>query len=196
MRVVAGLAKGKQLLQVPGSGTRPIMDRVKESLFDILRPRLEGMRVLDLFAGSGSVGIEALSQGAAFCTFIDRERSAVVTIKKNLANTGLGDRAQVLHTDALGFLVALEQTFDLIYVAPPQYKRLWVEALRGIAAKVPVEAESSTDQENDCAGCLVIAQIDPKEYESLELGAMREVRQKRYGNTLLVFYEFAIGERT
>jgi 16S rRNA (guanine966-N2)-methyltransferase len=114
MRVVGGSAKGKQLLLVPGSGTRPIMDRVKESLFDILRPRIEGMRVLDLFAGSGSVGIEALSQGAAFCTFIDRERSAVATIKKNLANTGLADRALVLHTDALGFLVGLQQTFDLI----------------------------------------------------------------------------------
>jgi 16S rRNA (guanine(966)-N(2))-methyltransferase RsmD len=195
MRVVGGSAKGKQLLLVPGSGTRPIMDRVKESLFDILRPRIEGMRVLDLFAGSGSVGIEALSQGAAFCTFIDRERSAVATIKKNLANTGLADRALVLHTDALGFLVGLQQTFDLIYVAPPQYKRLWAEALRRIAVLVPVEGDSSAEQESDRADIQVIAQIDPKEYESLEPGALREVRQKRYGNTLLVFYEFSIDGR-
>jgi 16S rRNA (guanine966-N2)-methyltransferase len=195
MRVVAGSAKGKQLLLVPGSGTRPIMDRVKESLFDILRPRIEGMRVLDLFAGSGSVGIEALSQGAAFCTFIDRERSAVATIKKNLASTGLAERALVLHTDALGFLVGLRQTFDLIYVAPPQYKRLWAEALRRIAVPVQVECVSSAEQECDRADSLVIAQIDPKEYESLELGALREVRQKRYGNTLLVFYEFSIDDR-
>jgi 16S rRNA (guanine(966)-N(2))-methyltransferase RsmD len=195
MRVVGGSAKGKQLLLVPGSGTRPIMDRVKESLFDILRPRIEGMRVLDLFAGSGSVGIEALSQGAAFCTFIDRERSAVATIKKNLANTCLADRALVLHTDALGFLVGLQQTFDLIYVAPPQYKRLWAEALRRIAVLVPVEGDSSAEQESDRADIQVIAQIDPKEYESLEPGALREVRQKRYGNTLLVFYEFSIDGR-
>jgi 16S rRNA (guanine966-N2)-methyltransferase len=196
LRVVGGSAKGKQLLLVPGSGTRPIMDRVKESLFDILRPRIEGMRVLDLFAGSGSVGIEALSQGADFCTFIDRERSAVTTIKKNLASTGLAERSLVLHTDALGFLVGLEQRFDLIYVAPPQYKRLWVEALRRIAAQVPVDGDSSALQGNDHVDRLVIAQIDPKEYESLELGAMREVRQKRYGNTLLVFYEFSFDERT
>jgi 16S rRNA (guanine966-N2)-methyltransferase len=195
MRVVAGSAKGKQLLQVPGSGTRPIMDRVKESLFDILRPRIEGMRVLDLFAGSGSVGIEALSQGAAFCTFIDRERRAVATIKKNLASTGLSDRAVVLYTDALGFLVGLEQTFDLIYVAPPQYKRIWVEALRRIAAPVLPGVDSSAEQEVDRAPRLVIAQIDPKEYEALDLGALREVRQKRYGNSLLVFYEFSIEER-
>jgi 16S rRNA (guanine966-N2)-methyltransferase len=195
LRVVAGSAKGKQLLVVPGSTTRPIMDRVKESLFDILRPRIAGMRVLDLFAGSGSVGIEALSQGAAFCTFIDRERRAVGTIKKNLASTGLSDRALVLYTDAIGFLVGLQQTFDLIYVAPPQYKRLWVEALRRIAAPVLPGGDSSAEQEDDRARRLVIAQIDPKEYESLDLGDLREVRQKRYGNTLLVFYEFSIEER-
>src|SRR6478609_7985469 len=104
MRVVAGSAKGRQLLLVPGSGTRPIMDRVKESLFDILRPRISGMRVLDLFAGSGSVGIEALSQGAAHCTFIDLGHQAVATIKRNLATTGFSDRADVRNTDAFGYL--------------------------------------------------------------------------------------------
>jgi 16S rRNA (guanine(966)-N(2))-methyltransferase RsmD len=170
------------------------MDRVKESLFDILRPRISEMKVLDLFAGSGSVGIEALSQGAAHCTFIDRERSAVATIKKNLANTGLVDRALVLHTDALGFLAGLQNSFDLIYVAPPQYKRLWVEALRRIAAHVPIQHESSAEDAVDHTTALVIAQIDPKEYESLELGAFHEVRQKRYGNTLLVFYEWSVSE--
>jgi 16S rRNA (guanine(966)-N(2))-methyltransferase RsmD len=167
------------------------MDRVKESLFDILRPRIAGLRVLDLFAGSGSVGIEALSQGAAFCTFIDRERRAVATVKKNLASTCLSDRALVLHTDALEFLVGLRETFDLIYVAPPQYKRIWVEALRRIAMRLPLEADSSGKREDERAPRLVIAQIDPKEYESLDLGALREVRQKRYGNSLLVFYEFS-----
>jgi 16S rRNA (guanine(966)-N(2))-methyltransferase RsmD len=171
------------------------MDRVKESLFDILRPRISEMIVLDLFAGSGSVGIEALSQGAAHCTFIDRQRSAVATIKKNLANTGLSDRALVLHTDALGFLVGLQATFDLIYVAPPQYKRLWIEALRRIAANAPLLRESSADDADDRPPALVIAQIDPKEYENLELGALSEVRQKRYGNTLLVFYEWPVIER-
>jgi 16S rRNA (guanine(966)-N(2))-methyltransferase RsmD len=195
MRVVAGSAKGKRLLLVPGSSTRPIMDRVKESLFDILRPRISEMKVLDLFAGSGSVGIEALSQGAAHCTFIDRQRSAIATIKKNLANTGLSDRALVLHTDALGFLVGLHNTFDLIYVAPPQYKGLWIEALRRIAANAPLQRESSADHADDRSPLLVIAQIDPKEYENLELGALHEVRQKRYGNTLLVFYEWLVIER-
>ena len=104
MRVVGGSARGKPLLVVPGRGTRPIMDRVKSSLFDILRPRIADIAMLDLFAGSGSVGIEALSQGAASCTFIELAHQAVAIIKKNLAATGLADRAVVLHTDAFDFL--------------------------------------------------------------------------------------------
>jgi 16S rRNA (guanine(966)-N(2))-methyltransferase RsmD len=88
MRVIAGTAKGRKLLAVPGDGTRPILDRVKTPLFDILRPEIQGARVLDLFAGSGAVGIEALSQGAAHCTFLDLSRPAIDTIKANLETTG------------------------------------------------------------------------------------------------------------
>src|SRR4051794_12379151 len=129
MRVVAGSARGMQLRDVPGSGTRPILDRVKTSLFDVLRPRIAGMTMLDLFAGSGSVGIEALSQGAAHCTFIDVADKAVATIKKNLALTGFCDRAAVRHADAFGYLSGTKETFDLIYIAPPQYKSLWLKAM-------------------------------------------------------------------
>src|SRR5947207_311624 len=132
MRVVAGSARGQKLLVVPGHGTRPILDRVKTSLFDMLRPRIPGMTVLDLFAGSGSVGIEALSQGAAHCTFIDRGHLAVATIKRNLALTGFSDRAEVRQTDAFGYLRGSKRSFDLIYIAPPQYKSLWVEAMHQI----------------------------------------------------------------
>src|SRR5438105_6983108 len=133
MRVVAGSARGKKLVVVPGRGTRPILDRVKTSLFDILRPRIAGMDMLDLFAGSGSVGIEALSQGAASCTFIDLGHMAVATIKRNLELTGFSDRATVQQTDAFSFLRGTQETFDLIYVAPPQYKNLWVKAMHQIA---------------------------------------------------------------
>ena len=103
MRVVGGRARGMPLRLVPGKGTRPILDRVKTALFDILRPRIEGMRVLDLFAGSGSVGIEALSQGAAHCTFIDLGQQAVATIKQNLLTTGFSDSSVVHKTNALEF---------------------------------------------------------------------------------------------
>ncbi len=188
MRVVAGSARGAKLLLVPGDGTRPILDRVKTALFDILRPRITGMVMLDLFAGSGSVGIEALSQGAAHCTFIDRGHKAVATIKKNLEVTGLLNRAEVLHTDALQYLKGTTKTFDFIYIAPPQYKGLWIEAMRlvggALAAPAPENAEAGDEREP----ALAIVQIDPREYESLDFGPIREVRQKRYGNTLLVFF--------
>jgi len=158
----------------------------------MLRPRIEGMHVLDLFAGSGSVGIEALSQGAAHCTFTDLGTEAVAIIKKNLATTGFADRAEVRQADAFGYLRTTRRPFDLIYVAPPQYKELWRESLRLIAARLeilrsPPAGALDPDQEQQSA--MVIVQIHPKEYVSLELDGIREVRQKRYGNSLLVFYE-------
>src|SRR4051812_41509260 len=110
MRVVAGSARGKKLIVVPGRGTRPILDRVKTALFDILRPQIPGMIMLDLFAGSGSVGIEALSQGAAHCTFLDLGREAVATIKRNLATTGFSGRAEVRQTDAFAYLRGTEKS--------------------------------------------------------------------------------------
>jgi 16S rRNA (guanine(966)-N(2))-methyltransferase RsmD len=189
MRVVGGSARGKKLLLVPGSGTRPILDRVKTALFDILRPRISGMNVLDLFAGSGSVGIEALSQGAAHCTFIDLGHKAVDIIKRNLAIAGFADRADVWHGDAFGYLKGTRESFHLIYIAPPQHKHLWVKALHQIALRPEVLRGSSAEPGEQDEPGLAIAQIHPREYESLDLGAIREIRQKRYGNTLLVFYE-------
>jgi 16S rRNA (guanine966-N2)-methyltransferase len=193
VRVVAGSAKGKQLLLVPGDGTRPILDRVKTALFDVLRPSIAGMRVLDLFAGSGSVGIEALSQGAEHCTFIDLAPKAVATIKKNLASTSLSDRAAVWRGDGLDFLRASSGTFDLIYIAPPQYKNLWVQAMRRLAERPELLRSPSAEPAGPLESGMVIVQIDPREYQGLEPGELREVRQKRYGNTLLVFYERASG---
>jgi 16S rRNA (guanine(966)-N(2))-methyltransferase RsmD len=191
MRVVAGSARGRKLLVVPGHGTRPILDRVKTSLFDILRPRIPGMDLLDLFAGSGSVGIEALSQGAAHCTFIEVSHVAVATIKKNLAATGFTDCADVLQTDAFRFLRGTGTSFDLIYVAPPQYKNLWVEAIHQIDERPQVLHQSAGESSGHRAAGLAIVQIDPREYQRLDLGEIREIRRTRYGNTLLVFFERA-----
>ncbi|MGC8641565.1 MAG: 16S rRNA (guanine(966)-N(2))-methyltransferase RsmD [Isosphaeraceae bacterium] len=189
MRVVGGTARGKQLRVVPGRGTRPIMDRVKSSLFDILRPEIAGIEMLDLFAGSGSVGIEALSQGAATCTFTELAHAAVATIKQNLATTGLAGRAQVLQLDAFAYLKTTARTFDLIYVAPPQYKDLWSEALRLIAERPELLRASAGESGEEPAAGQVIVQIHPKEYRALNLESLRETRQRRYGNTLLVFFE-------
>ena len=130
MRVISGSAKGRRLAAVPGDSTRPITDRVKESLFNIIGPEVQQSTFLDLFAGTGSVGIEALSRGAEAALFIDLNRRAVKTIYSNLKLTQLADRAQVIQGNAFSFLDRpANRQFDYIYIAPPQYKSLWLKAL-------------------------------------------------------------------
>jgi 16S rRNA (guanine(966)-N(2))-methyltransferase RsmD len=179
MRVVGGTAKGRTLLPVPGDTTRPILDRVKTSLFDIIRPNLEGIRMLDLFGGSGAVGIEALSQGASHCTFLDLSKKATETIKENLKTCQLESQAEVRTTDAFAYLRNTKKSFDLIYVAPPQYENLWVEAMHHIAERPDLVTGNGQ----------VIVQIDPKEHETLLLNALTIEQERRYGNTLLLFYQ-------
>lgn len=181
MRVIAGKAKGRKLQSVPGESTRPILDRVRTALFDMLRPRLEGIEMLDLFGGTGSVGIEALSQGAAHCVFTELHKTAYDILKQNLETTGLAAQADPRNTDAFLYLKNTQKTFDLIYVAPPQYLGLWEQALTMIAERPQLLRP----------GGLLITQIDPSEYEPLALNTFVETEHKSYGNTLLVFYEHA-----
>ncbi len=183
MRVIGGTAKGRALKSVPGDSTRPILDRVKTPLFDILRPRLADIAILDLFGGTGAVGIEALSQGAASCVFIDTNAKAVATIKDNLTTCQLLDKAEVRHTDAFIYLKNTQKSFNLIYVAPPQYKGVWIEAMRTIAER-PHLLVNKGELKGE-----IIVQIDPKEYEPLNLTTITEVAQRRYGNSILVFFE-------
>ena len=181
MRVVSGKARGTKLKSVPGDTTRPILDRVKTALFDILRPTLDGISVLDLFAGTGSVGIEALSQGAAHCTFLDLSDKAIKVIRENLESAHLSSQAEVRHTDSFTYLRNTSKNFDLIYIAPPQYKALWLQALHFIAERPGLLKP----------GGRVIVQIDPKEYEPAQMTALQETDQRKYGSTLLVFYSLA-----
>jgi 16S rRNA (guanine(966)-N(2))-methyltransferase RsmD len=184
MRVIGGRARGHKLRQVPGDTTRPITDRVKENLFNILGDWVVGTRWLDLFAGTGQVGIEALSRGAESAVFLDNARQAVRTVGANLAHTKLEDRAQVHHQDAFDYLAAFEQErFDVIYIAPPQYKELWVRALQSVDAT----AGRLLTEEG-----LAVVQIDPREYREVNLVNL-ELRDKRkYGNTMLCFYELPV----
>ena len=178
MRVISGVAKGIKLKSVPGSGTRPILDRVKTALFDILRPEICEKKVLDLFAGSGSVGIEALSQGAASCIFLDLSRQAIETIRSNLEATHLVGQAEVRQADAFSFLRNSKKSFDLIYIAPPQYKGIWLEALK--------EISSRPDLLNDNG--LAVVQIDPTENDDFACSDLALESERKYGNSLLLFY--------
>lgn len=179
-RVIAGKAKGRALKLVPGDGTRPIMDRVKESLFNILSEDVQDCAWLDLFAGTGAVGIEALSRGAREVVFIDLSTLALKTIHENLEHTGLTEGAEVIRKDALRYLERpASRRFDIVYVAPPQYKGLWKEAL--------LKLDAHADWLNPDA--LVIVQIDPKEREAVTLNVLEAYDERTYGRTLLWFFE-------
>ena len=179
-RIIAGTARGTRLQAVPGDTTRPITDRVKEALFNILGADMLEADFLDLFGGTGSVGIEALSRGARFTRFNDSSRAAVSTIKANLEKTRLKDRAEVLQADAFALLKRRpDRSFDYIYIAPPQYKDLWKRALSELDANPGWIKEETW----------VIVQINPVEYEPQELLHLVEFDQRKYGNTLLLFYE-------
>jgi len=182
LRVIAGSAKGKKLLSVPGDLTRPVMDRVKEALFNILQGDVVDSNWWDLFGGTGAIGIEALSRGAAFVRFSELNREPVEIILKNLANCRFSNQAEVRKGDALSMLAAqADRHFDYVYIAPPQYKSIWVEALKVLDERMSWLSDDGT----------VIVQIDPKEYEEVALTNLLEGEQRKYGKTLLLFYDRA-----
>jgi 16S rRNA (guanine(966)-N(2))-methyltransferase RsmD len=183
LRVISGKARGRKLRSVPGETTRPITDLVKEALFNILGPDIQDAIFLDLFAGTGSVGIEAISRGAKFVRFVDIHRLPIKTVRANLAHTGLEDRAEVLHMDAFTLLESTpDHVFDYVYIAPPQYQGLWKHAVLALDTHHDWLSEDAW----------VIAQIHPVEYEPLQIKALSEFDQRNYGSTLLVFYQFSL----
>lgn len=122
MRVVAGKARSLQLMTVPGMDVRPTTDRIKETLFNMITNEVPGSRFLDLFAGSGGIGIEALSRGADHVVFVDKNRAAIQCVRKNLEHVKLSEDATVLQMDAVAAIAQLEQkkeTFDVIFMDPP-----------------------------------------------------------------------------
>jgi 16S rRNA (guanine966-N2)-methyltransferase len=192
MRVVAGEAKGRKLKAPETLGTRPIIDRVKTALFDILSTEVEDVRFLDLFGGTGSVGIEALSRGAAHATFIEMNYKVLKLLRENLQTTGLADRAETLHADAFKYLQQKEASsqisYDIIYVAPPQYQEMAARALE-LLDNSPLVADNG----------LVIVQIHPKEragVAAIQCKRLALSDERRYGSTLLMFYRVKEEEST
>jgi 16S rRNA (guanine966-N2)-methyltransferase len=180
LRVISGTAKGRRLKDVPGDTTRPVTDMVKEALFDILAGDVLDSTWWDLFGGTGAVGIEALSRGAAFVRFSELNRLPIETIKANLETTRFSPQAEIRRGDTFAMLVAPpDRSFDYIYIAPPQYKEMWSKALQLLDGN---PGWLSEDPE-------VIVQIHPREYLEINLENLREFDQRKYGSTLLVFYE-------
>lgn len=185
VRVIAGSARGRKLFSVPGTGTRPVTDRVKESLFDILSADVQDSTWLDLFGGTGAIGIEALSRGARSVVFIDKAHQAVTTIRRNLELTGFAGSSEVIRADALRYIAQAAEgaQFDYIYVAPPQYQELWAEVLRAL------DERALEDRSLSAPYGQVIVQIHPREYHPVALQTLVLQDERRYGSTLLLFYE-------
>ncbi|HIE12354.1 MAG TPA: 16S rRNA (guanine(966)-N(2))-methyltransferase RsmD [Desulfotomaculum sp.] len=180
MRVIAGSAKRRRLRTPPGKSIRPTADRVKEALFNILAVKIAGSRFLDLFAGTGGIGIEALSRGAARVVFVERSPRAVNLIRENLRRTGLSQKSSVFRGDALTALNLLGrrgECFDVIYIDPPYKKGYETKALRLIASRGLLAPGGLAVCESDWRDEL------PEAVEGLVL-----TRRERYGDTVLSFY--------
>ncbi len=136
MRVITGSARGCRLDTLTGDDTRPTAEKVKEGLFSAIQFDIEGRRVLDLYAGSGQLGIEALSRGAQSCIFVDRNPAAVQIIRQNLQRARLSQSAQVVGTDALSYLTRPKERFDLVFLDPPYSLGLLLPTLEKVAPLV------------------------------------------------------------
>ena len=182
-RVIAGSARGIRL-QAPGPGTRPMGDRVKQTLFAILEPDLPGARVLDLFAGSGAGGIEALSRGAATAVFVERDPTAVAVITANLRAAGLvdGTRAAVVRADALAWLgrrTPDDPPFDIVLVDPPYADtELRDRVLAGLGADDATLAPSAR----------IVVKHFWRDQPPARVGLLASERARRFGETALTFY--------
>lgn len=176
MRVIAGDARGQALIAPRGRETRPITDRVKETLFAILGERVPGARVLDLYAGTGSIGIEALSRGAEHGTFVEHAREAVVALRTNLERTGTADRAEVVVGDVMRFLARPAASgWGLVFLDPPYEVRDIVAPLHALAPALPK------------GGVVVVKHFWRTEMP--DVPGLEPFRQRRFGETMLSFLE-------
>lgn len=176
MRVIAGEARGRRLEALPGTDiTRPTLDQVKEAMFSIVQFDLPGARVLDLYAGSGQLGIEALSRGAARCVFLDENREAVNIVMKNCKNCGVFDRSRVNIGEAARFLSACREQFDLVLLDPPFHNGT-LENILPIVDKCVAP------------GGIVICESETKLVLPAEVGGLQLKKQYKYGKVLLWKY--------
>jgi len=169
MRIISGSRRGTVLFSPVTDKTRPTTDRVRENIFNIIRFNLPGAKALDLFSGSGGMGIEALSQGAQSCVFVDCEKAATDIIKKNLEKTRLTDVSKVVRASFDAYINSTRDTFDIIFLDPPYHKNLIYEAMKLIKNK---------GLDND--GCLFVLECDSDEEVKLPSG-YEIIREKIYG---------------
>jgi 16S rRNA (guanine966-N2)-methyltransferase len=178
MRITGGELKGRKIKTPAASFSRPLLSRVRKSLFDVLGKSIEGSSFLDLYAGSGAVGIEALSRGAREAVLVEKDPRCVSLIKENLSSVGLFSQYRVYPENVLIFLGKLlkKETFDIIFVAPPYYKGMQNGTLDVI-------------EKEEIHGCTVIVQHCPREQVNFSRKNLNLEKQREYGDTILTFLE-------
>lgn len=180
MRVISGSARGRPLKAVPGMGTRPTTDKVKEALFSMIGPYFEGGQALDLFAGTGGLSIEALSRGMERAVLIDIDKRAIDTIRHNLQTTGFAERAELYRNEAERAIKALmkrELTFDLVFLDPP-YK---MNQVRGLMEQLE-QGGLLKDR------AFVVIEHDADNRHEEPVGGLACVRRAEYGDTAITIY--------
>ena len=175
MRVITGSLKGKRLTTPDGLDVRPTPERVKEGLFSALHFDLEGRRVLDLFAGSGQLGIEALSRGAASCVFVDSSATSVKVIKKNIETCKIENVAKVVQSDYFAFCARSQETFDYVFLDPPYAAGLLTPAIKAV---LPLVSDYGA----------VICEHPPEVVLESEIGGFYIHKSYRYGKVLITVY--------
>ena len=178
MRVITGTARGRRLKELSGMEARPTTDRVKESIFNIIQFRVEGRRVLDLFAGTGQLGIEALSRGARWAVFVDKRQDAVRLTSENLALCRLEGNAKVLRADGLDFLRRTDETFDLIFLDPP-YGSAELKKSLELIAKFDILSEHG----------IILCESSVTEQMPVLPPPFQPGREYRYGKIKITVYE-------
>ena len=179
MRVVAGIAKGHPIIAPKGTKTRPTADRVKEAIFSVLGELGQNAKILDAYAGSGALGIEALSRGAGFAVFFDKNRAAQTVIKSNLAKTGFSEKAAVYGGDVCKMLPTLPQAeFDLIFLDPP-YNCGEIAKIETVLLQEGMLTENA----------VVILETVKKQPELFQDAAWQLKKTSYYGDTAVVYYK-------
>lgn len=175
MRIITGSARGARLSAPDGREVRPTPERVKEGIFSALQFDIEGRRVLDLFAGSGQLGLEALSRGAESAVFVDASDSSLQYVKKNIESTGLSGKARVVRSDYASFTAASRDVFDIVFLDPPYSAGLLLPALKAV---LPLMSGHG----------IIVCEHPPKVKPEETVGGFKISRTYRYGKVLVTVY--------
>jgi len=180
MRIIAGSRRSLPLKTIPGTDTRPTTDRIKETLFNMLQEEVPGAYVLDLFAGSGQIGLEALSRGASFAVFVENAKKAADCIAENIRFTKFEEQSSLMRTDAISAIARLEgrNTFDLVFLDPPYESGMDIQILRSLSVSSILKPDS----------VIVAEAAATTDFTFVEDFGLRIVRQKRYKTNQHVFF--------